>query len=82
VRRLYRFGQKQPVYVHVVAADTEGTLVTTLERKMRAHMQMAHAMNTSALTTTPDLHLSTYSPKLPMILPTWLVSQQKDQDAA
>jgi hypothetical protein len=82
VRRLYRFGQKQPVDVHVIAADTEGTLVTTLERKMRAHMQMTHAMNTSALTTTPDLHLSTYNPKLPMILPTWLVSQQKEQGAA
>lgn len=48
VRRLYRFGQKQPVEVVIVAAETEAPLVATLERKMHAHMQMSEAMNNTA----------------------------------
>ena len=47
VRRLYRFGQKQTVEAVIVAAETEAPLVATLERKMRAHMQMNEAMNAS-----------------------------------
>lgn len=48
VRRIYRFGQKQPVEVVIVAAETEAPLVATLERKMHAHMQMSEAMNNTA----------------------------------
>jgi len=48
VRRLYRFGQKHPVEVVIVAAETESPLVATLERKIHAHMQMSDAMNASA----------------------------------
>lgn len=48
VRRLYRFGQKNPVQCIVVAAQTEAPLVATLERKMAAHMRMSDAMNTTA----------------------------------
>lgn len=46
-RRLYRFGQRQPVEVVIVAAETESTLVTTLERKIYAHLQMSESMNAS-----------------------------------
>lgn len=48
VRRLYRFGQKQPVECVIVAAKTEAPLVATLERKINAHMQMSDAMNQAA----------------------------------
>lgn len=48
VRRLYRFGQKHPVEVVIVAAETESTLVSTLERKIHAHTQMSDAMSQSA----------------------------------
>lgn len=47
VRRFYRFGQRQPVEAIIVAAQTEAPLVSTLERKMHAHMQMSNAMNVS-----------------------------------
>jgi DNA modification methylase len=48
VRRLYRFGQKHPVEVTIVAAETESPLVASLERKIHAHTQMSEAMNSSA----------------------------------
>jgi len=59
VRRLYRFGQKQPVEVEIIAAETEASLVVALERKMQAHMQMSEAMNINAqrLLLQEDLHL-------------------------
>jgi hypothetical protein len=78
VRRLYRFGQKRPVQVVIVAADTEGTLVTTLERKMHAHMQMSKAMNevSSTLAIQEELTLTTYDPQVPMIVPHWVMSHE------
>ena len=33
VRRCWRFGQERPVHVHVIAADTEGAVVSNLKRK-------------------------------------------------
>lgn len=33
VRRCWRFGQDSPVHVHVIAADTEGAVVSNLKRK-------------------------------------------------
>ena len=74
VRRFYRFGQKQPVEVVIIAAQTESTLVTTLERKVAAHMQMSDAMNASAsrLALEEDRHLVKYNPQVPMIVPDWL----------
>lgn len=74
VRRFYRFGQSAPVEVVIIAAETESTLVTTLERKVAAHMQMSDAMNlaTSKLALEEDRHLLKYDPQVQMILPDWL----------
>ncbi len=74
VRRLYRFGQKQPVDVVIVATETESPLVIALERKMRAHMQMSDAMNTGHTALRGDLTLTKYDPQVPMIIPDWMVS--------
>lgn len=41
VRRCWRFGQTQPVTVHVITADAEGAVVRNIERKER---QAAHMM--------------------------------------
>lgn len=58
VRRAYRYGQQYPVDVHIIAAETESALVTTLDKKMRAHMEMSEAMNNSAqLSLKEDLKL-------------------------
>ena len=62
VRRLYRFGQKRPVEVVIVAAETETPLVSALERKVQAHLQMSNAMNTSPrLALQEDLHLQRHA---------------------
>lgn len=44
VRRCYRFGQKKPVNVYVITAETEGAVVANIKRKERDAMKMAEAM--------------------------------------
>lgn len=77
VRRFYRFGQTHPVEVVIVAAETESTLVTTLERKMQTHMQMSEAMHAEAsrLSLKEDLQLNSYHPQIDMMLPSWLKAE-------
>lgn len=58
IRRVWRYGQGHAVEVYIIAAETESPLVTTLDKKMRAHMQMSEAMNSSAgLALKEDLKL-------------------------
>ncbi len=84
VRRLYRFGQHQPVEATIVAAETEAPLVAALERKIRAHMQMSEAMNhvTARLVPQEELHLDIYHPQVPMLLPSWLQTLPQDRRTA
>lgn len=44
LRRSWRFGQKREVIAHVVHADTEGDVLTTLRRKQDDHQAMQHKM--------------------------------------
>lgn len=76
IRRSYRFGQSMPVNVYIVAADTEGPLVSSLDRKMRAHLELSNAMNVNSLSLQEDLQLTAYNPQIKMILPTWLHTQK------
>lgn len=43
-RRFWRFGQKKPVNVHFISAETEGAVVANLRRKERDAERMAAAM--------------------------------------
>lgn len=45
MRRLWRFGQTQPVNIHLVYAETEDNIMTTLNRKQEAHHKMQDKMN-------------------------------------
>jgi len=78
IRRFWRFGQKMPVKVHFIAAETEGAVVANLKRKEADAERMAAAMvlhmaDLSSATvrgmvrTRPD-----YNPTQPVILPTFL----------
>jgi len=78
IRRFWRFGQKMPVKVHFIAAETEGAVVANLKRKEADAERMAAAMvlhmaDLSSATvrgmvrTRPD-----YNPTQPIILPTFL----------
>ena len=44
VRRNWRFGQKMPVHIHIIAASTEGNVLENLKRKEREAEQMAEEM--------------------------------------
>jgi hypothetical protein len=44
VRRCWRFGQKQPVNVYVITAETEGAVVANIKRKEADAMKMAENM--------------------------------------
>jgi len=45
VRRCWRFGQVNPVHVHIIAASTEGNVLENLKRKEREAEQMAEEMH-------------------------------------
>lgn len=44
VRRCWRFGQKKPVHVHMITAQTEGAVVANIKRKEKDAMEMAAIM--------------------------------------
>lgn len=77
IRRCYRFGQQFPVRVVVVAAATEGAILTTVQRKLQLHEQMMDGMVAAAsrLSLRADLQLDRYVPHAPMIVPAWLHSR-------
>ena len=52
VRRIWRFGQKRDVHVHMIVASTEGNVIQNLKRKDREAEEMADEMaeNTQDLT--------------------------------
>jgi len=62
IRRSYRFGQKQPVNVHIVTAETEGNIVATVKRKKEDHdkmkRQMCAAVRKHGLVWRPDRGLT------------------------
>lgn len=47
VRRMYRFGQKEPVNVHIILADNEIPILHAINRKKYQHNQMKSAMTRS-----------------------------------
>jgi DNA modification methylase len=44
IRRCWRFGQKNPVHIHIIAASTEGNVLENLRRKEREAEEMAEEM--------------------------------------
>jgi len=78
VRREYRFGQKQPVNVHIVTSDGEGAIKANIERKKQQHDDMANEMVTH-MRTLMHRHIlgavvekTEYAPKIKMRLPQWM----------
>lgn len=45
VRRCWRFGQTEPVHVHIFASDSEGAIVANLKRKERDALAMAESLS-------------------------------------
>jgi hypothetical protein len=77
VRRCWRFGQTQPVDVHIILAETDNALQQTIARKESDFAAMRHGMAEAMRKGTleefgMDRLKQTYEPKKRMELPPWL----------
>lgn len=74
VRRCWRFGQTQPVNVHIVVAEGESEIGRIIDRKADDHSKMKRAMR-DAMRRSGSQNIATkiaYDPKHNGRLPTWL----------
>lgn len=78
VRRCWRFGQKRPVNVHIITAETEGAVKANIERKQRQANEMAEQMVAHMRELTrhqivgASSNTESYNPTLPMTIPAWI----------
>jgi len=81
VRRCWRFGQAKPVNVHVITAETEGAVVSNIQRKERDSQVMIEEMlkHTKEITRKnikgTERESTDYLPQQEMIIPDWMVQQ-------
>lgn len=75
IRRCWRFGQKRPVEIHVIGADTERAIRQAILRKQGDHeamkAQMRAAMRRVAMSYQA---VDTYDPQQEARLPAWLAA--------
>jgi len=75
VRRLWRFGQKSVVQVHLVVAEGEDSIARVIDRKADGHDEMKTAMR-AAMRRNDGKSSATrvaYEPKVKGKLPSWIV---------
>lgn len=78
VRRCWRFGQKKPVTVHIVTADTEGAVLDNIQRKQRQNDEMRREMAlvmrdlTVAEIKGASQERTDYQPTETMEIPAWM----------
>jgi len=74
IRRCWRFGQANPVDVHLICAENEGAVLANVKRKEAEHAEMMenivrHAANDFTLGKTREM---SYHNTIPMDLPSWM----------
>ena len=85
VRRCWRFGQQNPVVVHVVTAETEGAVVRNIERKERDAMVMRESMisNMGDITRrtikSTEQNKTEYNAAMKMEIPEWITRPRMAQ---
>jgi superfamily II DNA or RNA helicase len=72
VRRCWRFGQKNPVDVHIIRAETEDEVVANYKRKERQFAEMRQKMVEHTRHALEGARWVEYSPNTSMIIPDWL----------
>ena len=76
VRRCWRFGQKRPVDVHVVMAQTERSIWATLTAKRDGHDNMREQMSAAMVRArAKEAARESYQPTVPMRIPSWLATE-------
>lgn len=82
IRRCWRFGQKKPVDVYVIRAETEGAIVENFRRKEAdAERMMAEATSHVLNTLRAEVRGATkewggYDPQKAMTIPSWVKEEQ------
>lgn len=76
IRRCYRFGQQNPVNVHVIYSSQEGAVLRNLQRKENQALEMQAQMIRHMNLYTDIKHYQKpvfeYNPRESMVLPSWL----------
>lgn len=78
VRRCWRFGQKQPVYVDIVISDAEGAVKANIEKKQSDAVRMTCNLVKHTKTIlkaeiqSTERMTETYLTTVPMKLPAWI----------
>ena len=78
VRRCWRFGQKYPVDVYVITAESEGAVVDNIKRKEKAFEEMLSGMISATQELTKENIKGTVQDKTEyratqeMIIPAWM----------
>ena len=72
IRRCWRFGQKNPVDVHIIRAETEDEVVANYRRKERQFAEMREKMVEHTRNAMEGARWVEYSPDKSMIIPDWL----------
>ena len=81
VRRCWRFGQTQPVNVHVIASEAEGSVVANIKRKEAIADAMAQELSSETNAAVRNAVLGTkrstnsYNNTVAMSIPAWLQSE-------
>ena len=78
IRRCYRFGQTQPVHVHMITSSREGAVAENIKRKEADFKRMVDEMVkytkdiTSASVRSAERDVDEYEPEKELIVPQWL----------
>jgi superfamily II DNA or RNA helicase len=80
VRRMYRFGQKRPVHVHIYASEVEGSVVANLQRKEKDAAKMAEELTAETREALlaeirGSVRATNSYGHRDIIVPNWLVSE-------
>jgi hypothetical protein len=75
VRRCWRFGQKNPVTVHLIVADGEDSIGRVIDRKANQHDSMKREMSLAMLRAIgkENKRQRAYMPNCQAELPRWFV---------
>jgi hypothetical protein len=77
IRRCWRFGQAHPVNAHIIVAETEGGVLSTIRRKEAQYEELQQEMNVAMREEQlAARHKATrYDHETEMEIPEWLISQ-------
>ena len=83
IRRSWRFGQTNPVNVHVIVSDRDGAIVENIKRKEAEHNRLVRGIvgemseHSRSEIKSPTRAVEEYHPTRKMRIPQWLMSSTR-----